>query len=98
MIQWLRTAPEGPGRARQLPALMLVVEERARQEAKLARGEFTWTAASPEASDSLKLAVLGEEFGEVCRAIGEHEPRARLREELVQVAAVAVAWIEALDG
>lgn len=41
--------------------------------------------------------ILGEEFGEVCNAtfgdgVGD------LREELVQVAAVAVAWIEAIDN
>ena len=38
-------------------------------------------------------AILGEEVGE---AFAETDP-ARLREELVQVAAVAVAWIEAID-
>lgn len=37
--------------------------------------------------------ILQEEFFE---ALAEEDP-ARLREELVQVAAVAVAWIEAID-
>lgn len=41
------------------------------------------------------LAILGEEFGESAKAILE---RSNLREELVQVAAVAVAWIEAIDS
>jgi hypothetical protein len=49
-------------------------------------------------------AILGEEFGEACkcaldfpnaRKFGDNETR--LREELVQVAAVAVAWIECID-
>jgi NTP pyrophosphatase (non-canonical NTP hydrolase) len=40
------------------------------------------------------LAILSEEIGEVSRGI-LGEPG--LREELVQVAAVAVAWIENLD-
>lgn len=40
--------------------------------------------------------VLGEEFGEVCEAINDHLHRDRLREELVQVAAVAVKAIEHL--
>lgn len=37
--------------------------------------------------------ILSEEFYE---AIAEEDP-AKLREELIQVAAVAVAWIEAID-
>lgn len=41
------------------------------------------------------LAVLTEEVGEVARDVLEGKPT--LREELVQVAAVAVAFIESLD-
>jgi hypothetical protein len=37
--------------------------------------------------------ILGEEFAE---ALDERQP-ASLRKELVQVAAVAVAWVEAID-
>lgn len=37
--------------------------------------------------------ILGEEFAE---ALAEEDPE-KLRAELVQVAAVAVAWIEAID-
>lgn len=37
--------------------------------------------------------ILAEE---VCEAFAESDP-ARLREELVQVAAVAAAWVEAID-
>lgn len=57
-----------------------------------------------------KLAVLAEEFGEAAREVTEeiiardrddkkHElaSRNRLRKELIQVAAVCVAWVEALD-
>jgi NTP pyrophosphatase (non-canonical NTP hydrolase) len=47
--------------------------------------------------DHTYAAVLGEEFGEACRAWIERDTAA-LREELVQVAAVAVAWIEELDN
>lgn len=44
------------------------------------------------------LAVLAEEFGEVANAIIEHDKGdAELRAELVQVAAVALAWVDALD-
>ncbi len=42
------------------------------------------------------LAVLGEEFGEVCKAIFEGQEE-DLREELIHVAAVAVKWLEILE-
>lgn len=59
-------------------------------------------------SDRMWLPVLTEEVGEVARvlcdqAVGderERDPthvRARLREELVQVAAMACAWVDAID-
>lgn len=56
--------------------------------------------------DILWNAILGEEAGEVQKAALEAEypgahrevdPMIELRRELIQVAAVAVAWIEALD-
>ena len=52
--------------------------------------------SSPHVSDLAKLAVLTEETGEVARALLEQDPD-QLRTELVQVAAVAVAWLEALS-
>ena len=45
--------------------------------------------------NTLKLTVLAEEFGEVARAILE-ENFSNLKEELVQVAAVTVAWLESI--
>lgn len=49
-------------------------------------------------TDFVWSAILGEEVGEACKAILEHEYGGRSREdvrrELVQVAAVAVAWLE----
>lgn len=47
----------------------------------VATGRLTW------------VVVLAEE---VCEALGESDPE-RLRAELIQVAAVAVQWVEALD-
>jgi NTP pyrophosphatase (non-canonical NTP hydrolase) len=41
------------------------------------------------------LSTLGEEFGEVCRAI--QEDQGRLRAELIDVAAVALMWIDSID-
>jgi NTP pyrophosphatase (non-canonical NTP hydrolase) len=46
--------------------------------------------------DAVYAGVLGEEFGEVCKAMLECDANG-LREELVQVAAVAVAWVEQID-
>jgi NTP pyrophosphatase (non-canonical NTP hydrolase) len=46
--------------------------------------------------DHTYAAVLTEEVGECCKAWLERDTKA-LREELVQTAAVAVAWIEELD-
>lgn len=45
-------------------------------------------------SDSVWLAVLVEEVGEVAKAMHEEASRTDLIDELVQVAAVAVAWLE----
>ena len=58
-------------------------------------------AGDPRASDPtldwpLKLAALVEEVGEVARSLKDGEPAERLRSELVQVAAVAVAWLESM--
>lgn len=85
-----------------------IQRERARQDELKAAGKFRWTCADTAMLDSERLAVLMEEVGEVARevteAIGktlgeqtvEASARKRIREELVQVAAVCVAWIEGL--
>ena len=43
------------------------------------------------------LGILVEEVGEVAKALNEDDPVEHLREELVQVAAVATAWVEKID-
>ena len=43
----------------------------------------------------MELQILGEEMGEVCEALGRADIE-NLKEELVQVAAVAVKWVEYL--
>lgn len=82
-----------------------VSDERLRQEALKLAGRFTHTCADAM-PDGARVAVLGEEFGEVCRAVLESGTAGTtsqdvhgkaLRAELVQVAAVAIAWIEGLD-
>ncbi len=66
-------------------------KERIRQNNKWNRGSAEW-----DRPNILKLTVLAEEFGEVARAILEAKPD-DLEEELVQVAAVVVAWLESID-
>lgn len=84
-----------------------VANERDRQEqigeAKRAQGIDWRSCADPDMAggDFTRFTVLGEEFGEVANAVletayGSDNDR-HLREELVQVAAVAVAWCEAID-
>ena len=84
-----------------------IIIERERQERLKEQGKFTHTCADPEMTHAERLPVLIEEVGEVARALLEqgHLPNeqshdlhgADLRRELVQVAAVALAWLEAVD-
>lgn len=75
-------------------AMTEVLQERMRQEDLYASGELEWIASRPDCPDGLRLAALVEEVGEVARAFHD---AGDVRTELVQVAAVAVAWIEGLD-
>lgn len=61
--------------------------ERSRQDAK-------WGKVSTR-RDAPWLAILMEEVGEVAtETMDEHSINLKLEEELIQVAAVAVAWLE----
>lgn len=82
--------------------------ERQRQERLKASGKFVYSCADGGISDTERFTVLTEEVGEVAHELNERVGRgsrreeyfaskARLRAELIQVAAVAVAWVEALD-
>jgi len=71
----------------------LINAERARQAQKWGQGDCSSLAVDP----LVKSAVLTEEVGEVARALLDREPAAQLITELVQVAAVAVAWLESLN-
>lgn len=72
-----------------------ISQERKRQDELKQAGKFTHTCAD-DIDNGRKLAILTEELGEVARAMCDKEPKERLREELIQVAAVATAWAEAL--
>lgn len=94
--------------------IVLVQAELARQHALKRMGRFDWVCSDDfdpktgrDISDSERLAVLAEEFGELAREVcdglksGEtvdamHARFERMRSELVQVAAVAVSWLEGL--
>ena len=75
-------------------AIFDVLAERERQDAK-------WGEQNHD--DATWGLILGEEFGEACQAALEARfgdsghPEANLREELVQLAAVAVSWVECID-
>lgn len=71
--------------------LLDVALERERQNAKWHRVAGEWFIPNSD-----KLVVLVEEVGEVARAIHDGEGDEHLAEELAQVAAVCVAWIETL--
>jgi len=83
-----------------------ILAERRQQEQHKLDGRFAHSCAEPLGGkfDFERLAILGEEFGEtaheVNETIGGHRPlnRMKLRKELLQVAAVAVAWLQGLDA
>lgn len=81
-----------------------IARERIRQRELLAAGTIIYNCSSPIVSNDRKLRTLTEELGEVAEAIDYMEwPRGRrkieeqLIKELVQVAAVATAWLETFE-
>ncbi|OQW34855.1 MAG: hypothetical protein A4E20_01375 [Nitrospira sp. SG-bin2] len=77
-------------------ALAEIVAERNRQERLKASGKFAHSCADNALSHTACLPVLAEEFGEVARAICEWDTL-NLRDELIQTAAVCLAWLEGLE-
>lgn len=70
---------------KQETAISLILKERQRQDEK-----FGWPQ---EHSIDRWLVILGEEFGELCKAALERDSE-NFFEEVTQVAAVAVAILE----
>lgn len=81
----------------------LIDKERERQEALFLAGKISFQCSSPVVDVKRKIRVLIEELGEVAEEIDGMEQQARmvsthcLSQELVQVAAVCVAWLESLE-
>ena len=89
---WCRVTPNVNKRAR---VFLAIAEERRRQEFLKSQGRFTHTCADAM-PESMKLAVLAEEFGEIARAVCERDWE-NMKEEIIQTAAVLVAWAESLE-
>jgi hypothetical protein len=90
--------------------MLEVIRERFRQEDLKVEGKFRWTCADVRDPNGVvicnpdRLTVLAEEFGEVSHVVCDEmthgslpDDEDKLRTELIQVAAVAVAWVEAID-
>jgi|SRR5579884_2887439 len=87
--------------------LVEVQAERARQDELVTTGKHKFNCAQ-HVGNLRKLPVLMEEVGEVAKEVYEHdvtpvieitkrrEIKNKLRKELIQTAAVCVAWAEAL--
>jgi len=92
--------------------LSAITDERVRQEQLRMYDKFAWTCLDKNISNSEKLAVLAEEFGKVSREVVEQLIARskysdkevsnvfdeKIQKELVQVAAVCVAWLEYFFG
>lgn len=81
--------------------------ERNRQEQLKKTGRFDFSCSDPGITNAGRLAVLVEEVGEAAHEVNEgiglpmncrFIDLERLRKELIEVAAVTVAWIEAIDS
>jgi NTP pyrophosphatase (non-canonical NTP hydrolase) len=83
--------------------LQAVQDERLRQNKLVEQGKIPFNCADKARPHSQKLPILVEEIGEVAQAMmqvttgsSSHDAKRDLQKELIQVAAVAVAWAESL--
>jgi NTP pyrophosphatase (non-canonical NTP hydrolase) len=63
-----------------------ILEERQKQKRKFSN--------KPPADHSAFTRILGEEFGEVCKAVNQRKERKEIVEEVIQTMAVCWAWLE----
>lgn len=89
---WWQVSAKAASNARIKMPIIDVSDERLAQDARWGQQNH---------SDEWWLAILGEEFGEVSQAILHDrfggKASGTTRKELVQLAAVAMAWIECID-
>jgi hypothetical protein len=86
--------------------LIAVGSERKKQLLYQSQGKFKYTLSDPSCDELTGVACLGEELGEVSRAVLNRQGLANdpevdrsdraLYHELSQIAALAVAWMEKL--
>jgi len=99
-------APLETRRRRQAHIINAIIAERERQELLAATGQLPFSCAQQEIPVGCKYPVLGEEAGEVGTAVQELQCfedetgklTDNLEKELIQTAAVCVAWLEALEA
>lgn len=83
--------------------LEVIWMERLRQKQLFRDGKLDFSCDSPVVDPLRKLAVIGEEYGEVAKEVLEAKKhtvaasRRRLKAELTQLVAVGIAWLEALE-
>lgn len=79
-----------------------IARERSRQKELFHAGRISFLCESPVVDPRRKFRVLAEEFGEVAEALDQIEnhgqARGNLHTELLQIAAVCVAWLESFQG
>lgn len=83
-------------------AMDAALDEIHRQDQLARAGKFGGTHIMPGGTDDGRLRVLVEEVGEAAKELNEADIQgvgrtSNLRKELVQVAAVAIAWVAAID-
>jgi hypothetical protein len=79
-------------------AIFIAIEKERMRQRDLWGRVHDWgegDCSSPDVEPIVKASVLSEECGEVAGAVLDKDD-ALLKDELVQVAAVAVAWLESL--
>lgn len=65
----------------------------------VAKHGWAQTPLNPEMSDERKLVILVEEIGEVARAMTyDNGSKDKLIHELLQTCAMALSWVQSIDG
>lgn len=63
-----------------------IEKERAKQHLKF--------CYKPIANSTETVSIMGEKFGEICHAVNQNLGEEETRKEVVQLAAVCIAWLD----